>query len=833
MIHGLGADLRLAARRLRATPLFTIFAILSLGVGVGVTTTVYSVVDSTLWRDTVVRQPEDVAFVMVPGGTSLTMERMSRPDYEDLRATVTSFSGIGASRSIYTAVSSPSATELMPGDAVDGDYFRTLGVRAAVGRTIQPSDRDARVVVLSHAVWRTRFSADPEVIGRTVRLSGEAFEIIGVAQESFEGPHDIFRGARLWVPLGAAPVFLAPRAAGSTIDERDRRTLFVAGRLASGRTVANASAEIKALAANLDAAHPQRSLYQDRRVTTRQWSAKSLAQIRADSDGGRRIGLLLVALIALVLVVACTNLANLVLARGTARQHELAVRAALGASRWRLIREQFAESALLALGGAIASFLVVAGFRALLDIDLPFAGQISLTLRPSLNVPSLAVASAAVLLSLLVFGLEPAVQLTRRGDVRNDLSAGTGSVGLPRAGRQRTLLRWQVAISAGFFIIATLFVRHTVAEMRHDSGVQMDRLGIVSLNFDTQRWSESRARRVLDRVLEDARQDPAIEAVAVSAGLPFGMPGRLSVALGTPDKPIGAGQDATAAIAATPTVFRALGVPIVRGRGFDDRDHAGAAPVVVLTEHAARRLFGTVDAVGSPIFLRRLRRADERGSVETAIVSATVVGVARDTDTSRFFGRRSDLVYLPFSQHYAPYIAVTARAKGDPAAAVRALRSAVRRADTDLAIESSGSGRAMMAPEYMVLRGAGIGSLSLGALTLVLAMLGLFGIQTHMVERRTREIGVRMSLGATAAQVRSMVLKDGYKPVLQGLAIGLFIGVAGRTIVRSYLDVKVEIIDPWMLLVVPVPLLLAAFCACYLPARRASKVDPNVALRHL
>jgi ABC-type antimicrobial peptide transport system permease subunit len=139
----------------------------------------------------------------------------------------------------------------------------------------------------------------------------------------------------------------------------------------------------------------------------------------------------------------------------------------------------------------------------------------------------------------------------------------------------------------------------------------------------------------------------------------------------------------------------------------------------------------------------------------------------------------------------------------------------------------------MMAPEYMVLRGAGIGSLSLGALTLVLAMLGLFGIQTHMVERRTREIGVRMSLGATAAQVRSMVLKDGYKPVLQGLAIGLFIGVAGRTIVRSYLDVKVDIIDPWMLLVVPVPLLLAAFCACYLPARRASKVDPNVALRHL
>jgi predicted permease len=528
-------------------------------------------------------------------------------------------------------------------------------------------------------------------------------------------------------------------------------------------------------------------------------------------------------------VVASMNLSNLVLARGIVRQRELAVRLALGASRWRLVREQLAESTLLALIGGLASWLVLQSLRWVLDIELPVGGRFTLTLQPTLNLAALTTASVALLLSLLVFGLEPALQLTRGRRLRNDLAAGAGSVGAPRAERQRALLRWQVAISAGFFIIATLFIRHTIAEMRHDTGIEMDRLAVAVLSFDTQRWDETRVRRVLGRAMEEAGQERSVEAVAVSTGLPVGVAGQMSIGIGKPDNAADPNRlMPAAAIAASPSLFRAIGVPIVRGRGFDDRDHAGAAAVVVLTERTARKLFGTIDAASRRILVQRQRMRTTQPPI-----TATVIGVARDTDTGHVFGNRGDLVYLPFSQHYDASMTLTARSTGDLALAVRAVRGAIRRADPDLAVEASGTGRAMLAGPYVFLRGAGLGALSLGALTLLLAMVGLFGIQSHMVAQRTREIGVRMSFGATAVNIRRMVLKDGYAPVFQGLAIGVFIGLSGRAIVRSYLDVNVSVVDPWMLLVVPIPLLLAAFCACYLPAHRASRVDPNVALRHL
>jgi hypothetical protein len=211
----------------------------------------------------------------------------------------------------------------------------------------------------------------------------------------------------------------------------------------------------------------------------------------------------------------------------------------------------------------------------------------------------------------------------------------------------------------------------------------------------------------------------------------------------------------------------------------------------------------------------------------------TVIGVARDTDVGRIFGEPRAFVYLPLAQRYDSSLTIVARSTGDAAPAVRALREALRHTDPDLAVEASGTGRAILAGPYVFLRAAGVAALALGALTLLLAMVGLFGIQSHIVTQRTREFGVRMSLGATAAQIERMVLKDGCRPVVDGLALGIFIGLAGRTIVRAYLDIDVSILDPWMLLVVPIPLILAALCACYLPAHTAAGMDPNTALRHL
>jgi hypothetical protein len=263
-------------------------------------------------------------------------------------------------------------------------------------------------------------------------------------------------------------------------------------------------------------------------------------------------------------------------------------------------------------------------------------------------------------------------------------------------------------------------------------------------------------------------------------------------------------------------------VPILHGRGFDDRDHAAAAPVVVLSEFTARRIFGTSDAVGRLLVVE--------GHVR---VTATVIGIAGDTDVGYVFGESRPVVYLPLAQRYEPFLAIVARSTGDAATAVRALRGALRQVDPDLAVEVIGTGRTVLAGASVFLRAAGVTALALGAVTLALAMVGLFGIQSHIVAHRTREIGVRISLGASPRQIQQMVLRDGYRPVVEGLAIGLFIGVIGRMIVRAYTDLEVSVVDPWLFFVVPIPLIVAAFCACYFPAHRAAGVDPNVALRHL
>lgn len=835
VLHGFGADLKLAARRLAATPLFTIFAVLSLGLGVGITTAVYSVVDRIFWKELGITNLGQVVLVLgTEAGPYDPRFVVSERDFADLRAAQTSFAAISASQAIYPAVATETATEIQAGEAVDGAYFSMLGVSPSLGRLILPADDTsaAAVVVLSDALWRTRFNADPAVVGRTIRLSSRPFEIVGVAPPSFEGPVPGPRGTRLWVPLAVKEWF--PLGSGATtVPDRERRRLTVIGRLAPGRTVQSATTELTAIATALDAEYPRTRAMRPGVKAERGWRAKIVTELGERDELFSRLGLLIFVLIALVLVVACTNLANLVLARGTMRQQEFAVRRALGASRWRLVREQSAESMILAAAGGVAAWILIKGLVRVFDFEVPFGpAWMTVSVQPETDAAALAASAGALILSLLVFGLEPALQLTMRSDVRAELAGGAQAVGVPKARRQRILLRWQVAISAGFFIIATLCVRYLASEARHDSGVDLDRIAIASVDFHLQRIDEQRARDTARRILDSLRQEPGIQAAAVSSGLPFGSSMMPWLAMSTTDKTLGSDDTSEGAtlIVATPDIFRAAGISILSGRGFDDRDDAGAPPAVVLAASCAKRMFGTMDAVGRQLLVRVETRAP---GAEQPVRTANVVGVAEDTDSSRFFGaRRGNTVYMPFAQAYSPWITVVARAES-PSIAVRALRSAIQGTAPDLGVQFVAAGRTSLAGPFVFLRSAGIVAVCLGAVTLLLAMVGLYGVQSHIVAHRTREIGVRMSLGATAEEIRRMVLRDGYRPVLQGLAIGLFIGIAGRAIVRSYLTVKVDVIDPWMLILVPLPLLLAAFFACLLPAYRASRVDPNVALRNL
>lgn len=816
-------SVRLAAIRLVATPLFTLFAVLSLALGVAVTTAVYSVVGDLMLRGPGVHDPETVVVFVNSYDRRTVRVQMSEPDYRDLRAAQRSFSSLSGSAMFFATVTTASTTEMMGGEAVDGEYFSTLGVGAAIGRVLQPPDQAglARVAVLSHALWRVRFAADPQVVGRTIRIGGEPFDIVGVTDAPYLGTFGGLDGTRLWIPLGTeaapSPAFSSAPASPAA---RDRRRLQVFGRLAPSVTETMASAELRSIAARLDAQFPPPALPGRAAPSPRPWSAKSLAAFHEANDGVRRFGYTIVALVSLVLVVACTNLANLMLARGTARQKELAIRSALGASRWRLVREQCAESVLLAGGGAAAAYLVFQGLRSWMTADFNLMGRWTLLIRPALDPAAVGVAAAALLLSLAVFGLEPAVHLARTVNLNAAMAAGTAR---SRTRRQRLVVRWQVAVAAGFFIIATMFVRSTIAQARHDSGVDIDRIAVASLSLLGPQWDEARVQRTIDRIVAEGRKEASLEALSASTGLPFGV-AAMRVSISRPGEAIveHSYRSTATGVAATPGVFATLGIPVLRGRAFDDRDHAAAPTVAVVSEFTARRMFGTIDAVGQSLALHR-------GPNQSSI--ATVIGVARDTDVRAILADPTPLVYLPLTQHFSPALTIVARSTGEAARAVPALREVLRRAEPDAPVDVSGTGRTVLSGPFEILRAGGMGALYLGAMTLLLAMVGLFGVQSHLIVHRTREIGVRMSMGATTRQIKAMVLLDGYRPVLEGLVLGLWGGFAGRVLVRAYLELDVAIVDPWMLAVTPIPIVLAAFCACYLPAHRAAAVDPTIALR--
>ena len=805
--------------------MFTVFAVVSLAAGVAITTAVYSVVDSLLFADLGISAPDRVVSIATLSNGRSREAAITELDLEYLRAATTRFAGVAASVAVFLPVTASANAEVTPTEAVDGSYFKTFGIGAIIGRAIDDRDHQsgARVAVISHEFWKRRFAGDPSIAGRTIRVGGQTFEVVGVAPPKFLGPFARPRVTNLWIPLGAEAGLTTT---GMTSAERQQRRMTVFGRLAPDATLALASAELTATAQRLDRELPLAGGRDPLQATTRSWAAKPIAGGDDDDGGTRRVGLTIIILIAMVLVAACTNLANLVLARGAARQGELAVRMAMGASRARLVWEQCVESAILATLGAIASYVMFVALSAWMTQDFaivaPPMGRMTLPIRPALNPQAVGVAAISMLLALAVFGLEPAIQLARNLDIRGALAAGATGV-RPRVGRQRMVIRWQVAVAAGLFILATMFIKAQIEHARHDTGVELDRIAIATVDFQLGVWNEARMRRTVGRVLDEARQDAGIAAVSASTGMPFGIPPAMRVGISLPgaDASDELNRAATSAIAVSPAFFQTTGVRIVEGRAFTDDDRQGGATVMIVSQLLARQLFGTGRAVDREVTVKW--QHDMR--------PVRIVGVAHDTDVGMIYSRPRPLAYLPLDQHFNPSITITARSTAGGANAVASLREAIRRADLDLGVDVVGAGRQTLSGPFEVMHSAGRGTLYLGAFTLLLSMVGLFGVQSHAVAYRTREIGVRMSMGASVAQIKLMVMKDGYRPVLEGLALGLWGGLAGRAMVRAVVDVDVPIVDAWMFVITPIPLVLAAFCACYLPAARAARVDPTVALR--
>ena len=818
-------DVRLALRRLIAAPIFTAFSVVTLGCGVGITTAVYSIVYAALWAPPPVHEVDRIADVSARDGRS-TMA-FSWPDFADFRERQTAFTDFAAATHFQSPLVGGSVSEVVNGEAVNGLYFHTFGIRPVLGRTIQPSD-DAigapPVAVLSHDVWRLRFGGAPNVIGTVVKIDGRMHDVIGVAPKGFRGWDfsNLGHVPAVWVPIATAPAEVQSRLRNS---DRGSHWLVVKGRLAPERTLEQASAELMTIGRALEAEFPTRGAEpgSGRSPYGRRWSAGAI-QTR-DSARLGLIGRMFVGAVALVLLIGCTNLANLGLARGSSREHEMAVRRALGAARIDLIREQLVESTLVAAASGLVAALIIRATTTSFIVEVPAGPGRFVLLEPHMNMAVLIFAASAGLCALVTFGIWPALQLTQP-PAREGLSTDGGTTP-PHWHVHRRLITWQVAASVTLFLVAAACINVIVVNALHDTGVDVDRLAIVGVDFDTNRYDAVRTRSMIEVVVSSAARHPDISAVAVSANLPFGvgMPGAWSAA--PADASINAAEPVQF-VSATPDIFRTLGVRLVHGRGFGSQDTLDAPRVAVINLSYALRTWGTGHVVGREMLLSP---SAARPGARMPVERVTVVGVAADTDVGRTGTRDNGLVYVPLDQHPPRVILFTARSERDPRAALVALRAALRQVDPDLVVDRAATGTLFLAGHFVVLGFVAALVSTLGTLALLLAMSGLFGVVSHVVSRRTRELGVRIALGAERSRIMRLVFVDGLRPVIDGLAAGLFAGAVCRALIAATMSASVAAIDPIAFVMVPVLFVLTALGACYWPARRASRIDPNVALR--
>ncbi|HEX6324097.1 MAG TPA: ABC transporter permease [Vicinamibacterales bacterium] len=808
--------------------MFSIFAIVSLALGVGVTTAMFSIVRATLWKPPSLQNPQRVVFVGEGASGRVRRTALSPDDYQDVTRSQRSFSALAASRSASLGLGDDAFARMSLIEGVTGSYFEVFGIRPLAGRLLDAADdtAEAQVAVVSQGFWRTRMSSAPDAVGRPIRIAGRAFTVVGIAGQSFDGTwmHPA-RQTSAWIPIRSLAL----------VDTRSPQPLTAIGRLKPDAGAPQASAELASMGRELDRARPLQ-LRNERGETVprpRNWLGLTAAEEHAfESMNSRSFGMIITILISMVLVVACTNLANLMMARGAGRATDRAVRQALGASRWRLVREHGIEASILAAFGAVGAYGILRALIVWSTVEFPLAAGQSMRIVPELSIDALMVAAGAVTLSLLVFGVGPALQLTR-SNPRGVLAGSAGSVGRLNQRSQRRLIRWQVAIASGFFIIATLFMKSVVAEARHDSGIDLERLAVAVIDFGGQRRDETTARREVARILEQAAAHPAVEAVAVSSGLHYGIRETPWGSIARGDDAFVRGRDypGVRVLMSTPEIFRTAGVRILHGRGFDRRDTAGTRPTAVLSAKTARELFGTTDAVGRDVLLRLSARSLHGTPQETH--AATVIGIASDTDVSNLKSSRDGVIYMPLTQHYAASLTLVARARTSPEAAVGALTTSVAKAVPGLAVSQSGTGRAVLAGFYFFARAVAAGVTALGFLTLALSMTGLYGVLAQGVTLRTREVGLRIALGAERRRIARMILADGFVPIAQGLFLGLLLGYIGRALIRYTLDADIPMLDPIVLVIVPIPVVVAGFLACFIPARRAAQVDPNVALRAL
>ncbi len=813
-------DLRYAARNLAKRPAFTIVVVLTLALGIGINTTVFSLANSVFLRQLPVASPENLVWVF-SGRENPT----SYPEYVEYQQETELFDGVLAYDWVGLNLGSDGQAERIEGALVSGNYFDVLGVKAELGRTFLPDEDKtpgaAPVAVISHNLWQRRLNADSNVVGKSLVLNGHTFTIVGVAPSDFVGAEEAFP-RQIWIPLmmqstvrpGPAGVSNAP----NPLTNRNARTLDVMARLKHGVTLRQAQVKMNVVASRLEQNYPE---------------SNRNFQIALYAAGNGRpvfrallkpVTQILLAVVGLVLFIAGANVANLLLARAARRQKEVAIRLTLGATRTRLIRQLLTESILLAIVGGLAGLILNFWLISLLT-----------ALKPAVPLPvnvefhtDWRVLSFTLLLSIfagIIFGLVPALQ-TSKQELVPALKEQSQHLGDRRSSfsLRNALVIGQVALSIVVLIAAGLFLRSLNHARAINPGFDAEHILTLSFNTAAQKYDATKASQFYQQLSSRVQALPGVENVSIAQSAPlsyFYSPAFASdVAVEGHEPPAGENPPSVGNNAIGPNFFRTLGVPILSGREFTDQDREGAPRVAIVNETLVRNLFPNSNPIG-----QRLRVLTRQPS------SLEIIGVVKDSKYRSLGEDPTPYMFLPYLQNPQPAMAVHVRTSGNPKDLAAAIRHEVNALDPNLPAFNVVS----LAENIDIsLFPARFGAVVLGVfgfLALLIASIGIYGVMSYGVSERTHEMGIRMALGARGSDVLRLVISQGMWLAVIGVVIGAGLALVATRVVKSYLY-DVSPTDPLTFAGIAFLLIGVALLACYIPAHRATKVDPLVALRY-
>jgi putative ABC transport system permease protein len=804
-IETLIQDLRYGARMLLKNPGFTLLAVLTLALGIGANTAIFSVVNAVLLQPLPFREPERLVMVWRTN-TERTMRDapVSAPNFIDWKQRNEVFEQMAAWRIGNFNLTGDAEPEIAQGAEVTAGFFETLGVGPALGRGFLPHEDQPGaepVIVLSHSLWQRRFGSEPGIIGKRLIVDARPVTVIGVMPQGFNHPLAYSSEIKLWTILT-----LNPQA------NRNNHFYNVVARLRTGVTMEQALFNMDNVSRQMAELYPQ----------TNRHHLAELTPLHEQATGGIREPLLLLfGAIGLVLLIACANVANLLLARAAGRERELAVRTAMGASRGRLLRQLLTESVLLASLGATAGLLIAAWG---IDLLSTFSAmEIARLNEVTLDRYALSFASLMALLTGMLCGFAPA-WLSSRQSLSASLKEGARQATGGR-GNQRLrggLVVVEIALSLVLLIGAGLLIKSFLKLWTVDPGFNSE--GVLTLNLGLPRARYAQPAQwaaFAEQVTEKLKSLPGAQATAVSGFAPMdgNRMARVYAIEGRPEPDLG-NTPGVAYFPVSPDYFRALQIPLLSGRAFTARDDSPASAVVIVSQSFADRYFPGEEAIG-----RRIGMATVR-----PLVWREIVGVVGDVRQSRLEDGPRPMVYFPFQQYPFPVVTLIARSTGNPLGLAEAMKQAVYAVDKDLAISQLAPLERMVADSIAQRRALMTLLAVFSALALALATIGVYGVMAYSVAQRTHEIGVRMALGAQAGDVLKMILTQGLKLALIGVVIGLATAFSLTRWMESFLF-GVRPTDPLTFSLIAVVLLCVSLLACWIPARRATQVDPMVALR--